>query len=138
MEKSAGRAFIFSLIILIVLNFLFYIITYAIADMIDIEFNRVAAHPTHFVYFLIYQTHYFPWELISRGIAATFAFTIYFIGGFITFIIAAIVAGFMGGNIGRSLEGWIITAICYMLMHIAIITIDSYNLPWIHQISNQI
>ncbi len=130
MEKSLVRAFIFSLIAFLVLNFLFYIITYSLADMLAAVFNPIAAHPTHSIYLLVYPSQYFPWVLIEYFISsATIAFKILYIGGFISFVIA--VAGLMGGDIKNSLVGWFLTAICYMLLFIIIISIDQFNLNYI-------
>jgi hypothetical protein len=132
MEKSLVRAFLFSLIAFLVLNFLFYIITYSLADMLDAVFNPIVAHPTHSIYLLVYPSQYFPWVLIEYIISAgSLAFKILYIGGFISFVIAAIIAGFMGGDIKNSLGGWFLTAICYMLLFIAIISIDQFNLNYV-------
>ncbi|MFX1366053.1 MAG: hypothetical protein ACFFCE_18345 [Promethearchaeota archaeon] len=132
MKRSTGRAFIFSLIVFLVLNFLFYIISFAIGDILDSVFDTIADHPSSSVFLLIYPSRYFPWELITNSVdASSFAFKFFYMAGLISFIIAAIVAGLMGSNIGESIGGWMITAICYMLMFIAIISIDDFNLNYI-------
>ncbi|MFX1502306.1 MAG: hypothetical protein ACFFDH_15200 [Promethearchaeota archaeon] len=132
MKRSTGRAFIFSLIVFLVSNFLFYIISYAIGEILDLVFDTIADHPSSSVFLLIYPSRYFPWELITNSVDSnTFAFKFFYIAGLISFSIAAVVAGLMGSNIGESIGGWMITALCYMLMFIAIIYIDDYNLSYI-------
>ncbi|MHA2007561.1 MAG: hypothetical protein ACXABO_07965 [Promethearchaeota archaeon] len=131
MKKSLVRAFLFSLLIFLVLNFLIYIVAYAIADLLNAVFDPIANHPTHSIYLMIYPSRYFPWELIGNSIDATLAFKILYLGGVVSFVIAAIVAGLMGGSVGKSFGGWILTAICYMLLFITIISIDEFNLNYI-------
>jgi hypothetical protein len=131
MEKSFARAFIFSLIIFFVLNFLIYVISYAIGGILDLLFGPIAAHPTQSVYLLIYPTRFFPWELINRAISASIAFKIYYLGGIASYVIAAIVAGLTGGSIAKSFGGWILTAICSMLLFILIVILDAENLDFI-------
>ena len=132
MKKSLGRAFIFSLLVFLALNFLFYIIGYSIAGMVDLLLDRIAAHPTHVIYLMIYPSQYFPWEILSSfSNVGTLGFQILFLGGFISFIIAAIVAGLIGGDIGKSFGGWILAVICSMLLFITIIAIDEFNLNYI-------
>lgn len=132
MKKSLGRAFLFSLLVFLVLNFIFYILTYSIADMLAAVFNPIAAHPTHSIYLLIYPSQYFPWQLIEYFIASgSLAFKLLYLGGFISFIVAAIVAGLMGDSLRQSLGGWFITASCYILLFIAILSIDQFNLNYV-------
>ena len=132
MKKSLGRAFIFSLLVFLALNFLFYIIGYSIAEMLDNVVDRIADHPTHSIFLLIYPSKNFPWELLNDFIiVGSLAFKIYYLGGFISFIIAAIVAGLKGGSIGKSFGGWVLTVICSILLFIVIITIDDFNLDYI-------
>ena len=124
MEKSLFRAFIISLVVFFGLNFLIYIITYSFASQVvfEMELDRIATHPTHAAYLLIYPSSFFPWELIFRGIdASTLSFTILYIGGVVTFVIAAIVAGLMGGDISNSLGGWVLTCITYMAIQLLLL-----------------
>jgi len=133
MKKSIGRAFIFSFLVFIALNFLFYIIGYSIVGMVDLLLDRIAAHPTHVIYLMTFPSKFFPWEILSEFISAgTFGFQLIYLGGFISFIIAAIIAGLMGGNIGKSFGGWIFTIICSILLFIVIIAIDDFNLNYIN------
>jgi len=132
MGKSLLRAFIFSLIIFLGLNFLLYIIGYSIGGILDLLLTRITDHPTHTIYLFIYPSQFLPWDIIGRGInTASIAFKIIYFGGFITLVIAAIVAGFLGGSIGKSFGGWILTVICSMILFIVIFIIDDYNLTFI-------
>jgi len=132
MKKSLSRAFIFSLLVFLALNFLFYIIGYSIAEVLNLTLDSIAAHPTHSIYLMVYPSGSLPWELLSDfNTYSNLGFKVLFLGGFISLIIAAIVAGFMGGNIGKSFGGWILTVICSMLLFIAIISIDEFNLNYI-------
>ncbi len=131
MEKSLSRSFIFSLLIFLVLNFLLIIVTYAIGNILNFLIDDITSHPTFSIYLFVYPSRYFPWDLISSGIAASLAFKIFYFGGFISFIIAAIVAGLMGGSIGKSFGGWILTSMCSMILWIVLISVDSFNLNYI-------
>ena len=131
MEKSFLRAFLFSLAIFLVVNFLLYIIAYSMADFIETEFARISDHPSHSIFLIVYPSQYFPWELFTNmADAGSFAFKLFFLGGFISFVIAAIVAGFMGGDIKKSLGAWFLTVICCIILHIIILLIDDYNLNY--------
>lgn len=135
MEKSLFRAFIFSLVVFIGLNFLVFFTVYSssVQVVLEMELERIAAHPSHIGYTMIYPSRFFPWQLIQLGIEnSSYQFTIYYIAGFVTFILAAIVAGLMGGDIIKSFGGWILTCITYMVIHIAIVFIDEYNIFYIH------
>ena len=132
MKKSLARAFIFSLLVFLALNFLFLIIGYSIAEVLDLAIDPIADHPTHSIYLMIYPSQYLPWEHISNSIdALNLGFKIFYIGGLISFIIAAIVAGIMGGGVGKSFGGWIITVICSIVLFIVIISIDDFTLNYI-------
>jgi hypothetical protein len=133
MEKSLLRAFLFSLLVFLALNFLFYIITYSVADLFDLLINNISDHPSHGIYLTTYPTHYFPWELFERfaETSTTSAFKIYWLGGFISFVLAAIVAGFMGGDLVKSLIGWFLTVVCAMIILVIVFMIDDYNLTYI-------
>ncbi|KKN14336.1 hypothetical protein LCGC14_0997210, partial [marine sediment metagenome] len=100
--------------------------------MLDNVLGYIADHPSHTIYLMIYPTQYFPWEILSRfNSALTLGFQMLFLGGFISYIIAAIIAGLMGGAIGKSFGGWILTIIVSIVLFIAIITIDDFNLNYI-------
>ena len=132
MEKSLLRAFLFSLAIFLVLNFLLFIIAYSMAELMESEIDRISDHPSHSIFLIVYPSRYFPWELFTNmADAGSFAFKLFFLGGFISFVIAAIVAGFMGGDIKKSLGGWFLTVICCIILHISILLIDDYNLIYI-------
>jgi hypothetical protein len=132
MEKSLVRAFLFSLLVFLVLNFLFFIVGYSIAGLIDLPLDRIANHPTHSIYLLTYPCRFFPWNIIEYFLSSSSpGLKILYLGGFISFVVAAIVAGLMGGDIGKSFGGWILTSLCYTGLFIFMITIDSFNLDYI-------
>ena len=130
MKKSLARAFIFSLIAFFALNFLFYIIGYSVAGVLDLGLNPIASHPTHSIYLLVYPSKYLPWELLNNFINYS-SLGFVFLGGFISLVIAAIVAGLIGGSIGKSFGGWALTIIISIALFIAIFTIDDFNLNYI-------
>ena len=132
MEKSLFRAFIFSLLLFFGINFIIYLMSYSLGGLFYTEIDRISIHPTHGVFLLLYPSRYFPWELIFNSIdVGLIEFTVFFIGGFVSFIVAAILAGLMGGDIRNSFGGWILTCISYISMHIAILVIDDYNLTYL-------
>jgi len=129
MKKSLGRAFIFSLLLFFVLNFLFTIIGNAIYQSLDYEFTRFAEHPTFIIFRLMFPIHYYPWDLVNLIIITTeIGIKIMYIGFFISIIIASIIAGLTGGSFFKSLGGWILTSITCMLLFVIILVIDDYNL----------
>ncbi|UCC18585.1 MAG: hypothetical protein JSV62_10805 [Promethearchaeota archaeon] len=132
MKHSLIRAFLFSLIVFLALNFLFYIIGYSVEDLLYLPLSRIAEHPTHIIYLITYPVNWFPWELIEDFISASsLGFKIYTLGGFISFLIAALIAGLMGGSIGNAFIGWLITSGCFILLMILMISIDPFNLGFI-------
>ena len=132
MKKSLGRAFLFSLFVFLALTFLFFIIGYSVAGVLDNVLDDIAAHPTHSVYLFVYPSQYLPWEQVINSIdALTLGFKIFYFGGLISFAIAAIVAGIFGGGVGKSIGGWILTVICSSILYIIIISIDDFNLNYI-------
>ena len=132
MRKSLGLAFVFSLIVFLALNFLFIIIGYSIAGVLDLVLNPIETHPTFSVYLIVYASQYLPWEQIINSLdALTLGFKIFYIGGLISFAIASIVAGLIGGSIGKSFGGWLLTVICSSILFIIIISIDDFNLNYI-------
>jgi len=131
MKHSLLRAFLFSLLIFFALNFLFYIIGYSVAELLDLPFSRIADHPTHSINLITYPAEYFPWELIDYFTIAALGFKIVYLGGFISFLIAAMIAGLMGDSIGDAFVGWLMTSACYILLLIAMISFDDFNLNFI-------
>jgi hypothetical protein len=102
------------------------------ADLFDLLINNISDHPSHSIYLTTYPTHYFPWELFERfAETSSIEFKILWIGGFISFVIAAIVAGLMGGDFLKSFGGWFLTIICAMVLLIIIFAIDDYNLNYV-------
>ena len=126
MKKSLGRAFIFSFLVFLALNFLFLIIGYSIVELLDFQLDRVADHPTYSIFFVTYPARFFPWELLENFISTPPK--ILFLGGLISCAIGTIIAGLMGGDICKSFGGWIVTSISIILLFIAMITIDDFNL----------
>lgn len=132
MKHSIFRAFIFSLLVFIVLNFLFFFICYAVEDILDLPLGRIADHPTYSIYAITYPASYFPWELIERFInVLSFGFKLLYLGGFISFLIAALIAGLMGGSIGNAFIGWLMASGSIIILMIFMISIDPFNLNYI-------
>ena len=87
MKTSLVRAFLFSLIVFFILNFLIAIIGYAVADLMSLELSKYQTHPTFFIYRLVYPIGYFPWDLLIIGIPhASFGFKIIYLGIFISLV----------------------------------------------------
>ncbi len=79
MKHSLFRAFLFSLLVFLALNFLFFIIGYAVANILDFPLGRIADHPTHSIHVITYPVQWFPWELIERSIINDIGFKIYYL-----------------------------------------------------------
>ena len=135
MERSLFRAFIFSLIVVIALNFLFYIIGYSILGTLDIQFTRASSHPTYIVLWLTYPYTWFPWELIidamTRDPSIHIGLIIMDIGLVASLAVGSIVAAIFGGDFSKSLGGWVLTSLTCVAALFIIVIIDSFNLSWI-------
>jgi hypothetical protein len=132
MKHSLFRAFLFSLLVFLALNFLFFIIGYAGSGLLDAPLSRIADHPSHSIHVITYPVNWFPWELIERFIITnSIWFKLFYIGGFISFLIAALIAGLMGGSIGNAFIGWLMTSGCFILLVIIMISIDPFNIDYI-------
>ena len=132
MKTSLVRAFLFSLIVFFILNFLIAIIGYAVAGLIDLELSKYQAYPTtFFIYRLVYPIGYFPWDLLILGIPhASLGFKIIYLGIFISLVVASIIAGLTGGDALRALGGWALTSITACLLLIIVSSIESYYLSF--------
>lgn len=128
MKTSLVRAFLFSLIIFFILNFLIAIIGYAVGGLIDLELSKYQTYPTtFFIYRLVYPIGYFPWDLIIYGIqTGSIAFKVVYLGIFISLVVASIIAGLFGGDALRALGGWALTMIISVLLLIIISSIEIY------------
>jgi hypothetical protein len=124
MEKGMIRAFIFSFIVFVVINFLAVIIGYSIAELIDLEVDRFGEYPAFIPYRMIYGAGYFPWELLELYTDTTPEVT--YMGLFISPIIASIIAGLTGGDVLKALGGWILTCITCMIMFAILFTSVDY------------
>ena len=132
MKHSLFRAFLFSLLVFLALNFLFFFIAYAVEGILDLPLDRIADHPTYSIYAITYPASHFPWELIERFInVLALGFKMLYLAGFITYLIAALIAGFMGGSIGNAFIGWLIASGSIILLMIFMISIDPFNLSFI-------
>jgi len=118
MKKSLGRAFIYSLIALFIMVFLFTVISYALNDDMYILIDSITAYPFLIIYHLTKAFTFFPWYLIELISVGT-GYMLYYIGVFVALIIASIIAGISGGDIPKSLGGWILTSICCIVLLMA-------------------
>ena len=127
MEKSLVRAFLYSLIAFLVLNFLFFVIGYAIDDNLGNMFDIMADHPTMVIYTLVRPISNFPWDIIEFiNLVIGNGRKIMYVGYFVSLITASIIAGFSGGDIPKSLGGWFLTSICSIISIIAICYMDAF------------
>ncbi|MFX1417604.1 MAG: hypothetical protein ACFE9N_01655 [Promethearchaeota archaeon] len=133
MKTGLVRAYLFSLITFFILNFLITIISYSIVGLlIDLELPRYSTHPVFVFFRLIYPMLFFPWDLLILGAnQALIGFMVFYFGFFISLIVASVVAGLMGGDIVKSVGGWILTSITCILVFIIIALIDSIVLAFV-------
>ena len=132
MEKSLGKAFIVSLITLMIFSFIFYVIGYSMLDMLDIKIEIVADHPTYFVFWITYPFKLLPWEFITEITEEMTAdgIRVMYIGFLIALVLASIMAGIFGGDFTNSLGGWLLTSLMCIILQIAIVFIDEFNISW--------
>ncbi|MFX1417835.1 MAG: hypothetical protein ACFE9N_02820 [Promethearchaeota archaeon] len=112
-----GKAFLFSMLAFIGLNFVFTIIYYALIPMgFDSLFTTIQTSPIIIIYYLFGSIISTPSAILNWTIAQPFIFgisdnLILGLGYLVTLIIAAILAGRFGGNKGQCFGGWFLTVI---------------------------
>ncbi len=136
MEKSLGRAFIFSFIVVIALSFMFFIIGYSMLGTLDHRFTTASTHPSYIVLWLTYPYTWFPWDLVievmTRDPSTQAGLIIMSIGFIASLVVGAIVAAIFGGDFSNSLGGWVLTSLICIISIIVTLFIDNgYNLIWI-------
>jgi hypothetical protein len=111
-----GKAFGFSLLAYIGLNFLFIIIAYTIEGTLNALFSAISANPLMILSILFGPVIYFPGEVFTllvnqfqSGIVTSLL--IQFIGFIVSPFVGALVAGRMGENKGGSFGGWLLTSV---------------------------
>ena len=125
MKTSWFRAFLFSLLVFFVVSFLFWIIGYAVADLMDLLVSHVQSSPLYVIQRIVYPMGMFPWDAITTSMNMTnIGLKIFYIGFVVTLAVASIVAGLFGGSIIKSLAGWYLTSIVCILLYIIILLID--------------
>jgi hypothetical protein len=110
-----GKAFLFSILAFIGLNFIFTIIYYAIGPGFDMLFIMIQNYPLLIIYFLFGPIISTPSIIFNWTITEPFLFSImnnliFGLGYLAALIIAAILAGRFGGSKGSSFGGWCLTA----------------------------
>jgi hypothetical protein len=133
MEKSLRKAFIISLLTVMVLSLLFHTIGNSIIGALNVYIFRVTDHPSFFVLWLTWPFTWFPWELFIEitNPATSIGLIVMYIGFLVALIGASIMAGIFGGNFSNSLGGWLLTSLVCIISTIAIVFIDPYNISWI-------
>ena len=119
MQKSLGRAFIFSLIAFVLVGFIFVIIEYSIGDAIDNLFGLFTDYPGTIIQWLLRPVRYFPWDIINEFLETSYISTkTWYVGMFLSLIIASIIAGLTGGEVKNAFGGWALTMIFSIIMYI--------------------
>ncbi|MBN1801286.1 MAG: hypothetical protein JW891_07255 [Candidatus Lokiarchaeota archaeon] len=123
MKKSAGIAFIISLVVLLLLNFLFYIIGMSLDDTLSSDLNLVSNNFTWLLWRLAQPSTAFPWEIAGDWMefpGVTDGDKLRYVMMILIMIFAAIAAGLTGGDISNAVIGWVITMIvCIVMVTIA-------------------
>lgn len=119
-----GKAFGFSLLAFIGLNFLFLIIAHTISGNLNLMFGDISAQPLILFALFLGPIYYFPGSAIMNTYSA-FLFgvpldvIILSIGTIVSPLIAAIIAGRVGENKAGSFLGWFLTSIlCAVILGI--------------------
>jgi len=111
-----AKAFGFSLLAFIGLNFLFVIITNTISGNLNLLFSQITANPIVILVLLFGPVIYFPGEIFQILMGEIMLgggpeVLIEFIGYIVSPFVASLVAGRMGENKAGSFGGWFLTAI---------------------------
>ena len=125
MRKSMSLAFGFSLLFILLMNFLFFIIAYSTDGTINAQFNAIAENPYYLCYILAQPMGHFPWDIVGWINSSTYtdADNLRFGLMLLTIIGGAIIAGLAGGSIKNAVIGWVITGIILVVL----IAISVYN-----------
>ncbi|MFW9826577.1 MAG: hypothetical protein ACFFEY_03045 [Candidatus Thorarchaeota archaeon] len=110
-----GKAFLFSILAFVGLNFIFTIIYFAIGPGIDILFNLIQFYPILIIYYLfgsIISTPsiLFNWIITEPFLLSTMNNLIFGLGYLAALLIAAILAGRFGESKSSSFGSWLLTA----------------------------
>lgn len=111
-----GKAFLFSILAFVGLNFIFTIIYYAIGPGFDSLFTTIQNYPLMILYYLFGSIISTPSIIFNWTIAEPFLFStmdnlILGLGYLVAPLIAAILAGRLGESKIQSFGGWILTAV---------------------------
>jgi hypothetical protein len=110
-----GKAFLFSILAFVGLNFIFIIIYFAIVPGIDVLFNFIQLYPLMIIYYLFGSIISTPSILFNWTITEPFLFStmdnlIFGLGYLAALTIAAILAGRFGDSKSSSFGAWLLTA----------------------------
>ena len=130
MKTSLIRAFLFSLILFFIINFLIVIISYSVAGYLDLHLATISIEPLIIIVDLIHPIGMFPWEAIQRSFNSIPGFNILYMGFVISLAVASIIAGIFGGSLGKSIIGWILTSVTCIGVFILLISISTANLSF--------
>jgi hypothetical protein len=111
-----GKAFLFSILAFVGLNFIFTIIYYAFGPGFTDLFNKIQTDPLMIIYYLFGSiictpSIIFTWIIADPFLFATMDNLILGLGYLAAPIIAAILAGRFGESKIQSLGGWLLTAV---------------------------
>jgi len=111
--------------VFIVINFLATIIGYSIAELIDLEVERYGDYPAFIPFRMILAAGFFPWELLDYYVnMSNTGLKVFYMGLFVAPIIASIIAGLTGGDVLKSVGGWILTCITCMIMFAILFNVE--------------
>jgi hypothetical protein len=111
-----GKAFLFSMLAFVGLNFIFTIIIYAFGLGFDVLFTTIQTAPFTIIYFLFGSILSAPstilyWTIAEPFLLSTTVNLILGLGHLATGIITAILAGRFGESKIQSFGGWLLTAV---------------------------
>ncbi len=111
-----GKAFLFSILAYVGLNFIFTIIIYAFGPGFDLLFSTIQSAPLMIIYYLfgsILSSPFtiFYWTITEPFLLSTIANLLLGIGYLATGIIATILAGRFGESKIQAFGGWLLTAV---------------------------
>lgn len=130
-----GKAFLFSILAFVGLNFIFTIVFYAIGPGINILFDVIQLYPLLIIYYLfgpIISTPsiLFNWTITEPFLFSTMNNLIFGLGYLAALLIAAILAGRFGDSKSSSFGSWLLTA----SISTALIIIGAWLSPFLQNI----
>ena len=123
---SVKKAFVFSFVVFILLNFMFTIIYFSMQGRLSYYANSIDEKPLRLLFYLLQPIFIFPWDIMNSFFLFSEPHMIALLFGFIfSLLIASIIAGIYGTDAIKAFCGWCLTVLICLTMWLILISCDS-------------